>query len=341
MGDVLHGLAAVAALREALPHAHFGWVIEERWAELLTGADPTSRPVRSTSGRALVDTVHLVNTKSWRAAPFSDETWAEVSGALKLLRDARYEIAIDLQGAIKSALIGQLSGAATRIGAARPRERIATLFYSRTVETNSAHVIEQNIELASAAAGRRLEVTDFELPHDPAAETWCRAELARRGVTEFALLTPGAGWGAKCWPAIAYATVAREVAAMGLRSLINYGPGEEGLASEVEALSGGAAQKVLCSISELVALTRRAKLFVGGDTGPLHLAAALRIPVVGLFGPTDPARNGPYGTMGRVLRSERSTTSYRHHGAADPGLAAIGASEVVVAAKELLGNRIG
>ena len=319
-----------------MPEAQFGWVMEERWAEMLCGTG--AEVLATVEGRPLVDVVHKVNTKAWRAAVFSDETWAEVSGASRELREARYEAAVDFQGAIKSALIAQWSGAWSRLGFAKPRERLAGMFYTRQVETRAAHVMEQNLELASALAGRRLGGVEFDLARDAAAEKWCEQLLASVVRRRFAILNPGAGWGAKCWPAERYAEVARELGSLNIMSLVNYGPGEEALATKVEELSGGAARKILCSISELVALTRRATLFVGGDTGPMHLAAALKVPVVALFGPTDPDRNGPYGTRSMVLRSAGSATSYKHVARADEGLTSITASDVVKATQVLLEN---
>jgi heptosyltransferase-1 len=127
----------------------------------------------------------------------------------------------------------------------------------------------------------------------------------------------------------------------GVRSLINYGPGEEELAAAVASASEGAARKVSCSISELIALTRRARLFVGGDTGPMHLAAALQIPVVAIFGPTNPARNGPFGTSSIVLRSASSLTSHARHREPEKGLLEISADEVIAAARQLLGVEHG
>jgi heptosyltransferase-1 len=150
------------------------------------------------------------------------------------------------------------------------------------------------------------------------------------------VINPGAGWGAKCWPAARYAEVARGLAEAGVRSIINFGPKEEGLAHAVEAASGGAAQAVSCRIGELIALMRRARLFVGGDTGPMHLAAALGVPVVGIFGPTDPARNGPYGTEAVVLRSPESLTNHSRRARPDEAMLSISAADVLSAARKLL-----
>jgi heptosyltransferase-1 len=121
-----------------------------------------------------------------------------------------------------------------------------------------------------------------------------------------------------------------------VRSILNYGPGEEELARAAESASRGTAEVMSCSLTELIALTRRARLFIGGDTGPLHLAAALRVPVVAIYGPTDPARNGPYGTHSIVLRSSQSLTTYTRRTEPDEGLLAIGSDTVVAAASKLL-----
>jgi heptosyltransferase-1 len=130
--------------------------------------------------------------------------------------------------------------------------------------------------------------------------------------------------------------VAKELSRDGLIPVINYGPGEDEVAGAAEAASDGTAVAMSCSVSELVALTRRARLFVGGDTGPLHLAAALKVPVVALFGPTDPTRNGPYGTKSIVLRKSVSKTSLSHTSDPDPGLLQITTEEVVRAAQQLI-----
>jgi heptosyltransferase I len=179
------------------------------------------------------------------------------------------------------------------------------------------------------------------LPHDVVAEKGIDQRLAEHNLGDFAILNPGAGWGAKRWPVERYGEVARGLAKQGLRSILNYGPGEEELVSATEAASDGAAHRMSCSISELIALTRRARLFVGGDTGPLHLAAALRVPMVAIYGPTDPARNGPYGTHSIVLRSAESITSHARRAKADEGLLSIMSEDVIAAATRLLKSEIG
>ena len=174
----------------------------------------------------------------------------------------------------------------------------------------------------------------MQLPRDPEAERRIGSDGWRNSaIGEFAILNPGAGWGAKRWPAERYGQVAQALAARGVRSILNYGPGEEELAREAEAASEGAAVAMKCSITELIALTRRARLFIGGDTGPMHLAAALQVPVVAIFGPTDPARNGPYGTRSIVLRNPASPTTHARRAQPDEGMLEISVEAVVDAAR--------
>jgi heptosyltransferase I len=340
MGDVIHGLHAAAALGAAIPDATLGWLIEERWSELLCSL-PTPRSGPRSAQRPLVDRVHTVNTRQWRSAPFSVATWERVAATLSDLRAAHYEAALDLQGAVRSSLLAKWSGAPTIFGSVQPRENLATMFYTRQIITHGEHVVEQNLSLAAAVAGQSLKMGQAELPRDTAAEQECDRRLNARGIQTFALLNPGAGWGAKQWPAERYAQVATQLAEDGLKSLINFGPGEEDLAGAVEAASNGAAQTLTGSLTELIALTRRARLFIGGDTGPMHLAAALGVPVVAIFGPTDPARNGPFGTRSIVLRSALSSTSYHHTSRADQGLLEISSAQVLAAARQLLEEHDG
>ena len=335
MGDVIHTLPAVQALRVAFPEARIGWLMEERWAELLCAPGSLRRGGRSTL-RPLVDEVHTVNLKAWGKSLFSISTLQRAATVWNDVRGAGYDTVVDLQGAMRSAVLARLSGARVVYGAAEPRESPASLWYTRNVIAHGAHVIEQNLSVAEALVGQQLKRSPVKFPHDPQAEARIEKRLAEQGMVEFAILNPGAGWGAKRWPAERYGEVARGLADLGLRSVLNYGPGEEQLARSAEAASGATARAMSCSVTELIALTRRAQLFVGGDTGPLHLAAALQVPVVAIFGPTDPARNGPYGARSVVLRSAESITSHARRADPEEGLLAINSDAVVAAARRLL-----
>jgi heptosyltransferase-1 len=340
MGDVIHTLPAAEALRAAFPHAMIGWLIEERWAELLCAPGTSRRGARSPE-RPLVDWVHTVKLKGWRRSLFTLPTLERVVREWNDVRAARYDVAVDLQGAIRSAVLARWSGAAVVLGSSESRESPASLWYTRQAIVRGAHVIEQNLSIVEALAGHRRSAKRVALPCDPRAEKVIDEHLAGLGLTEFALISPGAGWGAKRWPAERYGRVAAALAQSGVPTLVNHGPGEERLALEVEDASAGGARRISCSISELIALTRRARVFLGGDTGPLHLAAALQIPVVAIFGPTDPARNGPYGTRSVVLRSPASTTSHARNPNPDEAMLEIGVEDVVDSARNLIAGGEG
>jgi heptosyltransferase I len=341
MGDIIHTLPAAAALRHAFPHATLGWLVEERWAELLcTLRYPRSGP-RSPQ-RPLADRVHSVNTAEWRRAPFSFHHWQHMAATWSELRGIHYDAVIDFQGAVRSALLARWSGAPIVVGSVQPRENAASMFYTRQVLVNAdgTHVVQQALALAEdvfpTAISDAAAQAQVEFPLDSDAEK--KIAVLTADVHNFAILNPGAGWGAKRWPPERYGEVAAGLAKDGLRSLVNYGPGEQDLAEAVEAASQGAAQKISCSVSELIALTRRAKLFIGGDTGPMHMAAALKIPVVAIFGPTNPQRNGPFGTRSMVLRSAISLTDHTRRREPEQGLLEITVPEVVAAARKLLSH---
>jgi heptosyltransferase-1 len=340
MGDIIHTLPAAKALRQAFPQAMIGWVVEERWAELLCSLRTPRSGTRSPQ-RPLVDRVHSVNTLRWRKSIPSLQTWQEAATALSELRAPGYEVAVDFQGALRSALIARWSAAPIVYGVRQPRENIASMFYTRQVTARGAHVVEQNASIAEAITQNPVPLPPVDLPCDASSEQECDRVLQEKGVGEFAVLNPGAGWGAKRWPVERYAEVATGLAKDGMGVFINFGPGEETLARAVQSASGGTAEPIACSLAQLIALTRRARLFVGGDTGPLHLAAALGVPVVGIYGPTDPARNGPYGRQSIVLRSASSITSHARHAAPEAGLLEISSHEVLAAARRLLGRRPG
>ncbi len=269
------------------------------------------------------------------AAAVVVENAAEIVALRRELRAEHYDLCVDMQGSIRSAVVGRMAGAGVFAGSAEPRERQAAWLYGQRVKLSASHVVEQGCELLGAAVGETLRPETVTLPVDAAAERWCDALLSN-AAGRFVLIAPTAGWGAKQWPAERYGAVAASLAGAGFRTLVNAASAEDAVARRVVEASGGAATMVPCSVGQMIALMRRAGVVIAGDTGPLHLAAALERPVVGLYGPTDPARNGPYGTASRVLRDRSSMTSHARSQSVDPGLLRIGVEEVVGAALELL-----
>jgi heptosyltransferase-1 len=333
MGDILHALPAVTALRLAHPNWVIDWVVEPRWSALLAAPGASERG----PSMPLVDHLHLAPTRDWRRHPLRSETLQAIRTLRSRLRAGSYDAVIDLQGAIRSAVLGRMAGARRLIGESEPRERAARWLFTDRVVTSGAHVIEQDIELASQIAGDELAHLPPLLPVDRTAEIWCDQLLASTGARPVALIIPGAGWGAKRWPPERYAAVAEGLAQRGLHVVVNAGPGEEPLAA---AIASGSAVTLTATLPQLIALTRRIALCIGGDTGPLHLASALGRPVVGIYGPTDPSRNGPYGTRARVLRSPGSRRDHSRRSAPDPGLLTIAPDDVLRAADELLGDEL-
>jgi len=346
MGDIIHTLPAAQALRQVFPNAMIGWLIEERWAELLC-APGTPRRGPPAAQRPLADWVHTVSLAAWGKSLASISTLQQIAKVWNDVRSTRYDVAVDLQGAIRSAVLARCAGAKVVYGSAEPREAPASLWYTRRAVARGVHVVEQNLSLAEAVAQQKLTLPRAEFPRDLEVERRIDQRLADEGLGPFAILNPGAGWGAKRWPAERYGLVARALANDGIRAILNYGPSEENLAREAEAASDGAARAMKCSITELIALTRRAQLFIGGDTGPMHLAAALQVPVAAIFGPTDPLRNGPYRTKSHrgseaarsvVLRNPASPTTHARNTQPDEAMLEISVDEVVAAARRLLGG---
>ena len=320
MGDVIHALPAASALRDTFPGARIDWAIEPRWARLLAGNPDVSEVIRldRKSASGIADTV----------------------GAL---RAAKYDCAIDFQALYKSALLARASGARRRVGfqSSYAREGLAAVLYTDRLNPRGAHKVDHNLTLAEFS-GARKGVPRFPMAIESADEETMVEELASRGVQaereEFFVLNPGGGWRSKCWPAERYGLLHGKLAERwGWRGVVAYGPGEEDLARRVvEAAGNPAPVAVPLGLGPLMALLRRAKFVVSADTGPLHLAAALNARVVGLFGPTDPARNGPY-RAGVVVRNPRDCeTTYRRGAGDSPSMLSITVEQVFAAVERCL-----
>jgi heptosyltransferase-1 len=329
MGDILHALPAIAALRQAHPDWIIDWVVEPHWQALLKTDQAQSR-------RPIVDRLHFAPTKAWRKDPFSRRTVQEIMDLRGTLRAGEYDAVLDVQGSIRSAVIGRFASSRRLVGEDQPREHAARWLFTERVATRGAHVIQQDVELASAIAGDDLKPVKPWLPIDDAAEAWADKTLPKQPAKPAVLINPGAGWGAKRWPLENYALVAKSLVDRGCRVLVNVGPGEEAFIEALSVATGGAAIPLACSLEKLIAVTRRVSLAIAGDTGPLHLACALGRPVVAIFGPTDPSRNGPFGSRFKVLRSPESRRDHTRRAEPEAGLLTIQPEDVLRAADELL-----
>jgi heptosyltransferase-1 len=329
MGDVLHALPAVAALRHARPDWQIDWVVDPHWTPLLIDADGHGPIVRR---------VHLAETKLWSHSPASVKTLRSILDLRVALRREHYDIAVDMQGTLRSGVIGWMAGAKRLAGFSDPREALAARFYSHRFARTGTHVVEQGAVLLGNACGIPLEPRAVSLPRDVRAEAWAEVWAAQNLLSRpLLMLAPGAGWGAKRWPPDRFADVARAIRFDVRDCVVNASSEGDTLAARVAAASDEAARVAVCSVAQLIALLRRTDIFLGGDSGPLHLAAALAVPLVALFGPTDPARNGPWGPGAKItLRDPASVTSYKRRAEPDPGLANIPVQPVVEALRSLI-----
>lgn len=316
LGDIVHTFPAVSALRESFPNAEISWLTHPKW-ELV---------VRSSN---LATDIWTVETRDWH----------NLRGMLKRLRQHRFDTAIDYQGLWKSAAIPFLARVPERIGfsSATIREAGVPLLYSKRVKINgAAHVAEQNGELSlQAGALMATSSVSLEIPDDD--HRVVRARLLAENVVDYIVLSPGGGWRSKCWPGERFGQLAKQILReFGMRCVINVAPGEEDLADAVlRSAEGAQPVSFIGSLGQLMALLKNATAIVAGDTGPLHLADALGTCVVAIFGPTDPARNGPYRHSGVVLRWEGATTSYKRGDTADDSLLHISVDQVMDALRGL------
>src|SRR6266536_1255536 len=285
IGDIVHTLPALAAIRKALPQAEISWVVEHRAAEILRD-------------NPLLDRLIEVDTKALRRGLMSGETLRAPRQQLRQLRASAFDLALDFQGLIKSASIARLSGARRVFGFSRDslREPASRILISRSIPiSKNSHVIRKNLTLASGALGISIsdQPADLEFPIATNSAHQAEALNAADG-TDFAILNPGGGWPTKLWSAGRFGRLADELwSHYGLHSLVTHGPGEVQLAETVlQASQSGKARAVNVSLKGFYELAKRAQVYVGGDTGPTHLAIAAGAPVVGLFGPTEWWRNG-------------------------------------------------
>ena len=305
LGDVVHALPVARALRIWWPRAELTWVVERREQAILAGHPDLDHVVP-------VDT--RLWRREWRSPAGALSVAFKLRGLLRRLARGRFDVAVDLQGLWKSGVITALTRAPVRAGLAAThcRERASARFTNRhvTPPPEALHVVEQYLAVA-AGLGVDLAVVGpprFVIPNDAAAEASVARWLEEEGIkpgTCLTLLNPGSGGDHKRWAVEAFRRLGEELAVrLGGRIAVTWGPGEEPLArATAHGMRTGALVPPPTTVAEMVALFRRATLVVGGDTGPIHVAAVLGVPTVGLYGPTSGQRNGPYGPRAAVIQS--------------------------------------
>ncbi|MGH9768678.1 MAG: glycosyltransferase family 9 protein, partial [Blastocatellia bacterium] len=289
IGDVVHALPALSALRRSLPDAHIAWAVEQGGAAKL---------LRS-CGR-LDESIEL-DLRGWRKSLMNVETQTAIRKAMAGLRNARFDLSLDFQGLMKSAMVARLARVPRRIGFAREALRepaSAFMLTERVAVDDGDHVIKKNLKLVEHLGCDVSGEYEFPIALSDDDERFAEEQLERFD-GRFAILNPGGGWPTKLWGAATdhgFGAIADRLwEAYAIRSVVTYGPGEEGLAqSVVDHARAKAAVMLDTTLKQFFALARHAGLFIGGDTGPMHIAAAARTPVVAIFGPTESRRNGPF-----------------------------------------------
>ena len=318
LGDIVHTFPAAAALRASFPAAQIVWLTHPRWVDLV-----------ASSGQA---------TEIW---PIDSRDLANVRAVVEKIRARSWDAAIDYQGLWKSALLPFLGGVRKRIGFSSEtiREFGVPLLYTDRVRAKTVHIADQNGEL-SLRAGASKAVAEVKLLVGDAHRQRVCSDLKAAGIDRYIVLSPGGGWRSKCWPAERFGELCQRVReTLKIRCVINYGPGEEGLAADVKAASGSAVPVAYDGeLGQLMALLQGAECIVGGDTGPLHLAIALGTRAVAIFGPTNPARNGPYPPQPLVLRDPEAVTTHTRDLGTAPSLLKISVEQVFNALQERLGE---
>jgi lipopolysaccharide heptosyltransferase I len=331
IGDIVHALPAAAALAETFPQAEIHWVVEKRYAVLLDGNPHLHHIV-------------VLDTLEWRRHLSSSTTWREIRTGVSDLRQTFYSAALDFQGLWKSAVVAWLSRARERIGFAEPwlREPSAAVLYTQRVSPRPRiHVVEENLALVERL-GARTGRWQFPLPWNDEDDEYVDRQLAALDAGNFIIMNPGGGWRSKCWSPENYAALIRQLAGSRREQVLLTGSSsEEPLLEEILQNAGPRrAHYVSTTLVQFIALARRARLFIGGDTGPLHLAAAVGTPIVGIYGPTHPARNGPFAADDIAL-SNYGPINHTRRGANPAYLPGISVASVVAAVEKRLARAHG
>lgn len=303
LGDVVHALPVLDYLRQVSPGSEIDWVVEESFLPVLEHNPNIAR-------------IHIVRTKKWRNAPFSAETRHDLSVLYAALRERTYDLVFDIQGNLKSGLIAWLSGADTRIGFSRDvlQEKANSFFTTRKIPFRAIdrNVTDRYLRVVSVPFGRdyremEISSTIESSPEDEAAADTFMAGLPDGLVFVFQV---GTTWTTKLWHPEGWTGLARRITARypGATILINWGSQDEkALAEQIVSEVGDSVQLLpWLRIRELVPVLRRADLVIGGDTGPVYLAAAVGTPTVSYYRATSASSYAPRGAMHRAVQARMS-----------------------------------
>lgn len=326
LGDIVHTWPLACALAASNPHLHLSWIVEEPLKTLVE-----SHPA--------VDAVFSTRTGRWRRRPLAALTRSEVAALKTKMRELQPDLALDPQGTSKSAMVVRWTGADRRIGLERPwrRERLAGLAYTDTIPgaPGQAHIVATNLAMVAATGAKIPELV-------PPDGSWLLDRVGDRAPTgawstPYAVLLPGTGGAHKVLSAATLAEVARGLATDGLEVVVVWGPGEQPRAAAVaEAAGNGVYMSPPTDLEELAAMLGRAALVLGGDTGPIHLAASFGSPTLAVFVASDWRRNGPLGDHTAVVSGAADAPAAPSGTARTRPEREVGAAEILESARRLL-----
>lgn len=293
IGDVIHALPVSRALKECYPNATITWIVEKPAYDLLTN-NPD------------VDDIILFEKPKFKSIKGAI---THGPGLIKMLRSQRFDLVLDLQGLFKSAALAYAADAPQRLGYCNMRE-ISNVVSKPVVGSNAqGHVVERYLDVVRFL-GCKVTKPDFviNVTGEEAASAYQKAE--REGFnlnSQYIVLAPGTNWATKCWPTRHFGALADCVGQEGLIPVLIGGANERSLADSIRQFSSLPVVDLVgqTTLKELAHIIRGAKAYVGGDTGTMHLAAAVNTPVVAMFGPTDPVRNGPYSEIATTITALR------------------------------------
>ena len=287
LGDIVHSLPFLNSLKTCFPKAEIHWVIAKGLEGLL-------------ECHPMVDKLIVINKDMWKELSRTKDTIREVRQLLKDIRSEQYDLAVDLQGLFRSGIITMATRAPVRMGFSEAREGSRLFYNVRVKGGKDVHAVERYLKLAGALG---CDEKNILFPFSLCRGGMKNLEDITGGLKEYAVIVPGARWGTKIWPAANFGGIA---SLLPVQSIVIGSRSDSLIAEKVVQASGGKAVSLAgkTSLAELIELMRHATLVVSNDSGPLHIAAGFRVPVVAIFGPTSPVRTGPYGDGNIVIKSD-------------------------------------
>jgi heptosyltransferase I len=332
LGDILHAFPAFADLRKSFPDAQIDWLVGKKFRFLLSTMQG-------------IDTIYTIDTSNLLQFPIEDSAWSQARRLIRSLRLQSYDYSLDFQGLLKTAVLGYLSGARTRLGFSKDlvREQPSQWFYHRKLGKpgEPVHVSALNQMLAEMAGAKRSDFSPLDLAAPEADASYVDSLLAKKQLNNFAVINPGGGWPTKRWRPERYGALAAKIQdELKIPVIVTTGPGEEAYYSKIaDHCSAPAPRHFQISFIQLIPLLRKAAILIGGDTGPFHLACAMGTPTVGIFGPTSPVRNGPWRKEDQtVTRMLPCSCCHKRSCAADDDCMDIAVEEVFAAVRRRIGD---